>query len=346
MVLQEDLIDEVGTLVRRLWKGRRVAVITQARVERLHGERLERSLAAAGVGTLMLRMPEGEAKKSLTTVSRLYDRLIRERFTRDDAILAFGGGTVGDTAGFVAATFMRGIPFAQLPTTLLAQIDSAIGAKVGVNHPRGKNLIGAIYRPSAVWLDPSLLATLPERELRSGLFELVKYGFIGVPRLLRRAETERLTVGSKALTRAIAEGVRRKLDVVREDEMERGLRRILNFGHTIGHGLEAASSYQHLRHGEAVGWGMVRAVELAARRGKLPAPVAERLRRIVEAVGPLPSLGTLSARKVLAAIQVDKKRARGGLRFVLPVGWGRVEIVERFPADEIAWALNRLGVGR
>ena len=344
VVLREGLINDVGTLVRRLWRAPRIAVVTQARVERLHGPRLFQSLARADIDTLTLKMAEGETHKNLRTVSRLYDRLVDRGFTRDDGILALGGGTVGDTAGFVAATFLRGIPYAQIPTTLLAQVDSAIGGKVGVNHPRGKNLIGAIYRPSAVWIDPSLLGTLPARELRSGLFELLKYGFIGVPRLLGRMERQSLTIGSADLARSIGEGVRRKLEVVREDEREHGLRRILNFGHTIGHGLEAASSYGLLRHGEAVGWGMIGAVRLAARRGSLDARTAERLESAVVAVGPRPSLRRLSARAVLDAIGRDKKRNREGLRFVLPVGWARVKIIERFPLDEIAWALVSLGV--
>jgi 3-dehydroquinate synthase len=290
-------------------------------------------------------MPEGEARKSLITVSRLYDNLVGRGFTRDDALVAFGGGTVGDTAGFVAATFLRGIPYAQVPTTLLAQIDSAIGAKVGVNHPRAKNLIGAIYRPRAVFLDPELLSTLPEREFRSGLFELLKYGFIGRPRLLRRMEGAPLRRGERALVDCIADAVTRKLQVVREDESEQGLRRILNFGHTIGHGLEAAGNYRKLTHGEAVGWGMIGAIRIARRRERLPAPLAGRLEAAVRRVGPLPSIRSLSKRRVLEAVSKDKKIGMLGLRFVLPVGWGRVEIVESFPKAEIAWAIESLGVG-
>ncbi len=344
VLLGENLVDRVGALMKKLWGRRRVAVVTQAVVERLHGDRLYQSLDRAGIPWTTLKMAVGENNKNLDTVNRLYEGLLREGFTRDDAVLAFGGGTVGDTAGFVAATFLRGVPYAQIPTTLLAQIDSSIGAKVGVNLPRGKNLIGAMYRPSAVWIDPSFLVSLPKRELRSGLFELVKYGFIGVPRLLSRVEQEPLEVGSESLVRAIADGVRRKLDVVRRDEGERGLRRILNFGHTIGHGLEAASDYKLLRHGEAVGWGMVGAVRLGERRGSIDSLMASRLESAIRRIGPLPAITKLKKARVLAAVNKDKKRSQAGLRFILPVGWGLVETIERFPESEIAWALTSLGV--
>jgi 3-dehydroquinate synthase len=343
--LGPSLLDELGEFLARLWPRKRVAVVTQGRLLRLHGSRLEASLIRSGLEHVVLRMPEGEDRKALPTVAGLYDRLLAHRFTRDDALVAFGGGMVGDTAGFVAATFLRGIPYAQVPTTLLAQIDSSIGAKVGVNHPRAKNLIGAIYRPAAVYIDPGLLWTLEGRELRSGLFELVKYGFIGRPRLLRRLEKEP-SPGETSLVHSIEDAVRRKLEVVREDEGERGLRRILNFGHTIGHGLEAAGEYRKLTHGEAVGWGMIAAVRLARRRGKLGEALASRLERAVRGVGPLPSLGALSPRRVLDAVTRDKKVGKSGLRFILPVGVGRVEVVEGFPLDEIAWAVGDLGVGR
>lgn len=319
--------------------------MTQARLLRLHGSRLVASLGRVGWEPEIFTMPQGERNKSLRTVSRLYDHLTARGFTREDGIIAFGGGTVGDTAGFVAATYLRGIDYVQVPTTLLGQIDSSIGAKVGVNHPRAKNLIGAIYRPRGVYLDPHLLSTLPPRELCSGLFELLKYGFIGVPRILERMERTNLSCESNALARSIGEGVRRKLAVVRQDESERGLRRILNFGHTIGHGLEAAGDYRKLTHGEAVGWGMVGAIRLGEKRGRLSGRLAARLESVVRHVGPLPRLRRLSRRRVLEAIGKDKKIGPRGLRFVLPTGVGRVEVVEGFPLDEIRWALESLGVG-
>jgi 3-dehydroquinate synthase len=344
-VLGEGLLDGLGPYLRQLWPEGRIAVVTQARLLRLHGSRLEAGLRRGGFQGEIVIMPEGERDKSLATVSRLYDRLIGKRFTRENGIVAFGGGTVGDTTGFVAATFLRGVDYVQVPTTLLAQIDSSIGAKVGVNHPRAKNLIGAIYRPRAVVLDPRLLTTLPPRQLRSGLFELLKYGFIGAPGILARMEATSLERDRSALTRSIADGARRKLAVVREDEGERGVRRILNFGHTIGHGLEASGDYRRLTHGEAVGWGMVGAIRLAARRGRLSPRLAARFEAAVRNVGPLPSLGALSRRRVLEAVGRDKKIGSRGLRFILPIGVGRVEVVESFPMGEVAWAVESLGVG-
>lgn len=346
VLLGTDLRLEIGGLVRRMWPRRRVALVTQRRVRTLHGAAVESSLRAAGIPFESFTMPEGEARKTLRTVERLYGALLRNRFTRDDAIIAFGGGTVGDTAGFVAATFLRGLPYAQLPTTLLAQIDSAIGAKVGVNHSLGKNLIGAIYRPDAVWIDPGFLSTLPRRELDSGLFELAKYGFIGAPRVLERLSRGGASMSptDPALVACIADAVRRKLDVVREDEREQGLRRVLNFGHTIGHGLESAGDYGRLRHGEAVGWGMLGAIRLAERRGRVDKTTAARLEAAVRSVGRLPEVSKLSRRRVLAAVSRDKKIGHGGLRMVLPVGWGEVEIVEGVPLEDVAWAVSSLGV--
>lgn len=345
VLLQKLLVDRAGSLLRRLWGKRRLAIVTQSRVRRLHGARLEASLSRAGLEAITLIMGAGEDRKNLKTVERLYDGLVKAGFTRDDAIVAFGGGAVGDTAGFTAATFLRGVRYAQIPTTLLAQIDSSVGAKVGVNLRHGKNLIGSIYRPSAVWIDPSLLETLPGRDVRSGLFELVKYGFIGVPRLLRQFERAPLELGTDAMFRAIGDGVRCKLDVVREDETELGNRRILNFGHTIGHGLEAASDYKLLRHGEAVGWGMVGAVRLAAHRGRMSDTLAVRLEALIHGVGPLPSVGGLSPARVMAAVRRDKKRSRDGYRFILPVGFGRVETVD-VPESEIEWAALSVLRGR
>jgi len=339
---------EVGPRLRRLWGSRRVAVITHQKLDRLFGRQLRASLSRAGLDPAFLFMPEGERFKNLDTVERLYDRLLRHHIGREDGLLALGGGVVGDTAGFVAATFLRGVDYVQLPTTLLAQIDSSLGAKVGVNLARGKNLVGAIYRPAAVWMDPELLATLPPREFRSGLFEMLKYGFLGSPSLFREMERSPSSFrpGTKALERAIASSARMKLRVVRVDERESGRRRILNFGHTVGHGLEAAGDFRRLSHGEAVGWGMIAACRLSQRRGLIGQALAERMETAVRRLGPLPSLARLRVDRALSAIDRDKKIGPRGLRFILPTALGRVEIVEGVSRDEIRWALHSLGVGR
>ncbi len=342
------LTAEAGPLLKRLWRDRRVVVVTHRKLVRLYGGLLRTSLAHAGMEAQFVYMGEGERYKTLATVERLYAELTRIGISREDGLIAFGGGVVGDTAGFVAATYLRGIGLIQMPTTLLAQIDSSIGAKVGVNLPQGKNLVGAIYRPDVVLIDPELLATLPLREIQSGRFELLKYGFIGSPRMFRQIEklTTPFDPQSKDFDQAMAAAVRMKLTVVRNDERERGERRILNFGHTIGHGLEAAGEYRYLSHGQAVGWGMIAAVKVAQRRQLLSQEISDRMLSSVRNLASLPSLRRLSPRRVMEAIDNDKKIGRRGFRFVVPTAIGRVNVLEGFPREEIRWALRQLGVGK
>jgi 3-dehydroquinate synthase len=338
------LLEQAGALAKGLWGGRRIAVVTHRKLAQLYGKTLCARLKAAGADTRLFHIPEGEGSKNLETVRHLYGRLVQYHFGREDGLIALGGGVVGDTAGFVAATYLRGIGLIQIPTSLLAQIDSAIGAKVGVNLPQGKNLIGAFHRPAAVWIDPNVLTTLPPRELRSGLFEMLKYGFIRSPALFRQMERSPDVFRPKTpvLEKAIALAVRAKLAVVREDERETGSRRILNFGHTIGHGLEAAGAYHNLSHGEAVGWGMIAAVWLARRNELIGTKLAERMEKAVRSVAPLPSLERLGTRPIMRAIDRDKKIGTKGFRFVLPAAVGRVTVVEGFPREEILWAVKSL----
>jgi 3-dehydroquinate synthase len=338
------LLEQAGALAKGLWGGRRIAVVTHRKLAELYGKTLCARLKAAGADTHLFHIPEGEGSKNLETVRHLYGRLVQYHFGREDGLIALGGGVVGDTAGFVAATYLRGIGLIQIPTSLLAQIDSAIGAKVGVNLPQGKNLIGAFHRPAAVWIDPNVLTTLPPRELRSGLFEMLKYGFIRSPALFRQMERSHDVFRPKTpvLEKAIALAVRAKLAVVREDERETGSRRILNFGHTIGHGLEAAGAYHNLSHGEAVGWGMIAAVWLAWRNELIDTKLAERMEKAVRTVAPLPSLERLGIRPIMRAIDRDKKIGTKGFRFVLPAAVGRVTVVEGFPRKEILWAVHNL----
>ncbi|MFQ5791655.1 MAG: 3-dehydroquinate synthase [Acidobacteriota bacterium] len=352
VLLRRGLLADAGPSLRRLWgvrektARRRVAVVTHRKLARLYGGLLLASLRRAGFDAVTLYVPEGERHKNLETVLRLYDDLIRHRLRREDGLLALGGGVVGDTAGFVAATYLRGIDYVQVPTSLIAQIDSALGGKVGVNHPRGKNLIGAVYRPRAVWIDPTVLKSLPPRQLRSGLFEMLKYGFIGVPSLFRQMERSPKSFRPEAarLDRAIAVSVRLKLDVVRKDEYERGPRRILNFGHTVGHGLEAAGDFRRLSHGEAVGWGMIAAARLARRHGFIHQGLLERMEAAVRGIGPLPRLAGLRVSSVMEAIDRDKKIGARGLRFVLPTSLGQVQVVEGLSRKEIRWAVRSLRI--
>ncbi|MEO6224138.1 MAG: 3-dehydroquinate synthase [Vicinamibacterales bacterium] len=318
-------------------------VITCPPVWRLHGERLSGVLG----GQAPLVMPDGEKAKHLATVARLYDGLVERRTDRAALVVGFGGGVVGDTAGFAAATYLRGVRFAQVPTTLLAQVDSAIGGKVGVNLTAGKNLVGAFHAPSVVVCDPEVLGTLPRREFRAGLYEAVKYGVIASRELFDRIATQLPDVFKKdpaILTALIAECCRIKAAVVMIDERERGPRRALNFGHTVGHALEAVSRYGRFLHGEAVGYGMLAAAALSHRRGVLPSADLKALQDIIGRMGPLPSTADLKATEVLDAILKDKKVSRGTLHFVLPVCLGTTTVVSDVTHKELKAALRTIGI--
>jgi 3-dehydroquinate synthase len=256
---------------------------------------------------------------------------------RGSLLIAFGGGIVGDVGGFVAAIFMRGFPYVQVPTTFLSQVDSSVGGKTGVNLPEGKNLVGSFHHPRAVFADIGVLGTLPDRELRAGLMESVKAGIIRDRTLVRFMEEhadEILRRDPRALEKVIAASVRMKAEVVNKDERESGLRMILNFGHTIGHAIEQATRYKALLHGEAVGWGMVAALYIAHQRRMISSRQAERMERLIYEYGPLPPLAVRAA-KLVAATGADKKNVGGVRRFVLPVGIGDACVVEDVTAAEL-----------
>lgn len=277
----------------------------------------------------VLPMPDGESSKRLGAVEKLAAKMVSLGADRRSAVVALGGGVVGDVAGFLAAIFMRGIPVVQIPTTLVAQVDSAIGGKTGVNLMSGKNLIGAFHQPLAVLADPEVLTTLPEREYRSGLFEAMKYGVIRNPQIFDLMESQReglLSRDSELLERLIVECVRVKAEVVSADERESGERRILNFGHTIGHALESATRYKHLLHGEAVGWGMVAAAAIGREMGITDRVAAERITSLVFAYGPLPKV-EISGQRILKLIQADKKTMGGVAHFILATDIGKVEVI-------------------
>ncbi len=288
-------------------------------------------------------LPDGERHKQLTTVSRIYDALIRAGADRATTILAVGGGVVGDIAGFAAATYLRGVPVVHVPTTLLAQVDSAIGGKVGVNHPLGKNLIGAFHQPSAVIVDPAFLATLPRREFRAGLYEVVKYGMIASRPLFDRIRDQLALLFARnddVLTPTIAECCQIKASIVQADERESGPRRALNFGHTIAHALEAATRYRRFRHGEAVAYGMLAAAEVAVARGVLPADDRRALAALIAQMGPLPPVSDLDPSQVLEAVARDKKVVAGRLHFVLPTAIGATTTANDVSIEELSRALG------
>jgi 3-dehydroquinate synthase len=292
-------------------------------------------------------IPDGERFKHLQTVGRIYEALIRAGADRATAIIAIGGGIVGDVAGFAAATYLRGVPVVQVPTTLLAQVDSAIGGKVGVNHALGKNLIGSFHPPALVAIDPDVLQTLPRREFRAGLYEVVKYGVIASRGLFEQVRANLSAVFAKepaVLLPIIGESCRIKAGVVEADERESGLRRSLNFGHTIGHALEAVTKYRRFLHGEAIAYGMLAAADVAIARGSMPREDREALGTLITQMGPLPAIADLRAAEVLAAVGRDKKVVAGRLHFVLPLGIGRWEVAPDVTEDELRGALAGLGL--
>jgi len=318
------------------------AVVSSKRVWSLHGRRL-RSLAGSGP----VLMADGERAKNLQSIAKIYDGFAARKIERSSTVAAFGGGVVGDVGGFAAATYLRGIPVVQIPTTLLAQVDSAIGGKVGVNLRAGKNLAGAFHPPSLVLIDPQVLRTLPAREFRAGLYEVVKYGVIASRSLFDRvaADLEQLVRQNQTqLLPVIAECCRIKASVVQEDEYEAGPRRALNFGHSIGHALEAVTRYRRFKHGEAVGLGMLAAARLSAARGAMSAEEEAEIRLLVQRLGKLPPVKDLKTSQVLSAVSRDKKVRDGKLHFVLCAGIGRTAIVSDVSVKELELAIRSLGL--
>jgi 3-dehydroquinate synthase len=342
ILIGEGLSQDLGPLLDRHGIGSRRFIVSSAVVWRLHGERLR----ALGGGSPIL-LPDGERFKNLQSVSKIYEALIRASADRGSTIIAVGGGVVGDTAGFAAASFLRGIALVHVPTTLLAQVDSSIGGKVGVNHALGKNLIGAFHQPALVVVDPLFLKTLPRREFRSGLYEVVKYGIIANRDLFDRLERDSNAIFAKdpaALLPAIVDSCRVKADVVSKDERESGLRRILNFGHTVGHALEAITHYRRFRHGEAIALGMMAAADLAVARGAMAERERAALVRLITTLGPLPSVTDLAISEAIDAIRRDKKVVHGRLHFVIAIEIGATTTVDDVTEEELRGVLLRLGL--
>ncbi len=322
---------------------RQAVVVSNPTVDSLFCDRVSESLARADFKIYRFSIGDGERFKSLRTAESLFAFLIERRVERADVIVALGGGVVGDLAGFVAATYLRGIRLIQVPTTLLAQIDSSVGGKTGVNHPLGKNLIGAFHQPSLVAIDPDVLHTLPPRQLQAGLYEALKYGVISDRRLFNRVarNIEKLkSLDSAELEHLIARCCEIKAGVVRSDERESGLRRILNFGHTVGHALEAVTHYRRFLHGEAVGLGMRAASRVAERLQLLASADREAIETAIHSVGRLPNANTLALDDIIAAMHHDKKVEAGRAAFVLPVEIGKVVIRSDVPPHTVKAALR------
>jgi 3-dehydroquinate synthase len=342
--LLQTLAPRIERIAGRL--PRRVFVLTSAPIWALWGETFQASFREAPI---VLFLDPGEKFKTLGSADRLLRQMARAGGDRGSLLIAFGGGIVGDVGGFLAAIFMRGIAYIQVPTTFLAQVDSSVGGKTGVNLPEGKNLVGSFHHPLAVFADIGVLGTLPDRELRAGLMESVKAGIIRDRALVRFMEEHAddvLRRDPKALEKVIAASIRMKAGVVNKDERENGLRMILNLGHTVGHALEQATAYKVMLHGEAVGWGMIAALYLALKRRTISGLQFERLENLIHLYGPLPAL-KVKAKKVVAATGGDKKNVSGVRRFVLPIGIGDAGVVEDVTPAEleaaVAFMLVRAG---
>ena len=343
ILIGDGLADHAASVLDAHGVGPRRFVVSSPVIWNLHGERLQKTLGAVDP----ILIADGERYKHLQSVGRIYDALIRANADRGSAIVAVGGGVIGDTAGFAAATFLRGITLVHVPTTLLAQVDSSVGGKVGVNHALGKNLIGAFHQPTVVLIDPTLLATLPRREFRSGLYEVVKYGMIASRGLFDRVAGDTKAIFARdpaVLAPAIVESCRIKADVVTKDEREGGLRRILNYGHTIGHALEAVTKYRRFRHGEAIAYGMLGAADLAVARGALADRERQALVQLITQLGPLPPIVDLPMGDVLEAIRRDKKVVHGRLHFVIAIEIGATDTLDDVTEDELRAVLKRLGL--
>jgi 3-dehydroquinate synthase len=338
------LIGRAGAEVAALRGHSGVYLLTSARVARHWRGRLEAGLRGANRRATIV-FDDRESAKRMATAEKVCRELVRAGADRRSLLVAAGGGVVGDVAGFVAASYLRGVGLVHIPTTLVAQVDSAIGGKTGVNLPEGKNLVGAFYPPQLVLADPDTLATLPGREFRSGLYEVIKYGVISDARLFAFLEKnmERLVARERtALDFAIVRCIRVKAGVVSRDERESGLREMLNFGHTFAHAFETATGYRRYLHGEAVGWGMIAAARLAEHAGMWPAKQAERVEALVRRVDPLPAPPTQKPKQLIRIMGADKKTRGGRLRFVLPDRMGHVKTVSGISTSLVRGVLTGL----
>lgn len=332
--IKPGLITDIGNLLPTVTSSERVAIVTDRHVARHYLQAVRLQCERAGFLVSSIVLPPGEKNKTLATVGKVLDVLAKERFERKSLLLALGGGVIGDIAGFAAAIYQRGIPFVQVPTTLVAQVDSSVGGKTGVDHRLGKNLIGAFHQPKAVWIDPLLVKTLPKREWIAGLAEVIKYGIIADKAFfayLERVMPSLLKLEPQAVMQIVKRSCEIKAQVVAEDEQESDRRRILNYGHTIGHALEALGGYRSLIHGEAVGIGLVLEADLARHQGYCDSKTVDRIRSLVLAAGLSDRLTSFSTGRVWTAMQHDKKVSQGKVVGIWPelIGQVRIAPIER-----------------
>lgn len=342
------ILDRIGALLRKSAIAKRFALISDERVARLYGEQVRVSLHKAGLDHELLTFPPGEASKNLATIAQLASGLAERGFDRGDGLVALGGGVTGDITGFLASIYMRGIPFVQIPTSLLAQVDSSVGGKTGVDIPQGKNLVGTFYQPRAVFIDTVVLNTLPQEEFLGGMAEVIKYGAAIDAAFfdwLAQNRAAILALETPVIVPMIRQCCEMKASIVEQDEREGGLRRILNFGHTVGHAVEAASGYT-LIHGFAVAIGMRAVAELAVRGGYAKRPVAERIDRMLRAYTlPTAIPSGFEHQALRAYLQTDKKTVGGRIYFVLPEEIGKVCITDQVAEADIDAVLTNVYAG-
>jgi len=356
IIVDEGFLAGIGTAVKKVGRYDKVILITDPLVNELFGNSVRSGLRSEGFKVETIEIARGERFKTLSQASRIYDKLVELEAHRDSFILGLGGGVIGDLAGFAAATYMRGIDYALVPTTLLAQVDASIGGKTGVDHPRGKNLIGAFYQPKFVFIDVRTITTLPEKELKTGLAEVIKYGVIEDADFFKFLEANSHHLNTKAFEdeatlRAalkvwhtiVVESAKIKAKVVSEDEKESALRMILNFGHTIGHAIETLTKYERYTHGEAVSIGMAAASLIANKMRLLDKESASRIKDLLDKLGLPTIVDGLRSKRVISALSVDKKVRAGKVQFVLPVRIGKVEIKNNVPLKTVRTVLKEIG---
>src|SRR6202162_4624072 len=344
VLIGSGLLARAGECLGKILENRRAFVVTVAPVRRRWANVLLKSLSASGIETGLLEMPDGERSKRLATLEKLAEKLIKQGADRGITLIALGGGVVCDVTGFLASIYMRGVDVIQVPTTVLAQVDAAIGGKTGVNLVSGKNLLGTFHQPRAVLIDPAVLETLPSREYRAGLYESLKCGIIGDPGLFGLFEDRRREILDRdpvVVEKVIADSVRLKASVVSADEREGGLRQVLNLGHTIGHALEAETRYTQLLHGDDVTWSVSPATHIALSTGRLDSVTAGRISSSVLGFGRLPRM-TLKTASFLKRVRSHKREGQGVVHFILPREIGKVEITSDVPKAIVRSAVDEI----
>jgi 3-dehydroquinate synthase len=343
ILVGKGILSQVGDLLSNLVKSQSAIIVTHPSINKLYGNTIRTSLQGKGIKVLTFEVPEGESCKSIQQAKILYDRLIENHCGRETPLIALGGGVVGDLTGFVAATFLRGVPYIQIPTTLLSQVDSSVGGKTAVNHERGKNLIGAFYQPKMVLIDLDTLKSLPQDEFRAGLAEIIKYGIIedaGLFAFLEQNVEKILQQDGECLLHIIETSCSIKAKVVEKDEKESRYRMVLNYGHTIGHAIEVLTSYTRFKHGEAVAIGMIYAAKLSCVMGQCSEDVVKRIYSLIEKFGFDTGLPDFTPRQYIESMYLDKKAVDKNVRFIIVEKLGSVNIIDSVPEEYLLEILS------